>query len=978
MLRRRAPSALKKKQEVQQETTRLSTGRISKKIRRSEEINDFEDHTSYQDEYIASDEDEEIRKKKIARMNLNNEPGMQKLHQLLEKFTVSLQEKTLPEYNAFLEKILHKPYRNPDASIDGHSETFLQMRYKNRDPAPLHNPKAPNALVLYTPPEYTEEFKKTNKDDVLVHVVVDPVLGAVLRPHQREGVQFMYDCVTGVKIENYHGCILADDMGLGKTLQCITLLWTLLRQSPAIRTGPTITNVVIICPSSLVKNWFNEINKWLGSRLNALAIDSGQSSDAVDEKLEQFGRQQNNGRRRCPNPVLIVSYETFRGHATVLENLEVGLMICDEGHRLKNMESQTYVCLKKVNCIRRIIISGTPIQNDLLEYYSLVDFVNPGLLGNTAEFRKNYENPISKGRDADASDYQVQIGLERQKEMIENVDRCMIRRTAELLSKYLPLKYELVVCCKMEQAQKALYEFFIKSKRVLKTLDQNRGDGRKGGGQSTLQAITFLKKLCNHPQLVYETCAKGEEGFEGLEAMFPPGFSRSIRNFEPLWSGKFKLLDTILANIKQTTDDRVVLISNYTQTIDLFQRLCDMRNYRSVRLDGTMTTKNRDKIVQRFNDPTTDQFVFLLSSKAGGCGLNLIGANRLIMFDPDWNPANDGQAMARVWRDGQRKTCYLYRFLATGTIEEKIFQRQTHKKALSNCIVDSAEDVERHFSVADLKELFQLEDDDILSDTHSKFNCKRCVNDKQVLPPPEYADTASDLADWHHCYDPESIPDDKLAASWPHSNVSMVLYQKQDKPKDDVKKPDKKRNKQSESQSTMESEKQSENQYDSQSYYEGQSEKNFSTQSENQDTSQSDKQSVRSSEKTPAKALEKLSVKNTEVSSFKSVEKQLPTKVDPKLALGEIEKRPIKIHDKPNTNSDIKPVLKDQAITLGKDNTNKPTNLVDNKYQALARDYEQSVRDSQTVAKKLNVLESDDEDSTDPGSATSEGTVYID
>lgn len=723
--------------------------------------------------YVYSDdEDDEIDIKD------EKEPGVNRLRHILEDLTKVLLDKSA-DHNAYIEKLNNRPYVNPDTSYDGHSETFLQMRYKNREPAPLHNPNEPNALVLYTPPEDVKE------NEVLVHVVVDPVLGRVLRPHQREGVQFMYDCLTGVKIPDYFGCILADDMGLGKTLQCITLLWTLLRQSPDFKAGPTISNVVIICPSSLVKNWFNEINKWLGTRLNALAIDSGQAAEAVDMKLANFGRQQVGGRRRVTNPVLVVSYETFRGHAHILENTEVGLMICDEGHRLKNMDSQTYVCLKKVNCKRRIIISGTPIQNDLLEYYSLVDFVNPGLLGNPSEFRKTYENPISKGRDADASDYQVQLGQERQKMMIANVDRCLIRRTAELLSKYLPPKYEMIVCVNMEPAQKAIYEFFIKSKRIQKTLQEGESGGRKTGGQSSLQAITMLKKLCNHPQLIYDLC-KTEEGLEEMANMFPPGFSRSIRNFEPLWSGKMKLLDLILANIRNTTDDRIVLISNYTQTIDLFQRLCDMRNYKTVRLDGTMTTKKRDKIVQQFNDPTTNEFVFLLSSKAGGCGLNLIGANRLIMFDPDWNPANDGQAMARVWRDGQRKTCYLYRFLATGTIEEKIFQRQSHKKALSNCIVDSAEDVERHFSLADLKELFRLEDESILSDTHSKLSCKRCVDGKQVQPPPETADTASDLADWHHCYNPADVPDDKLAASWAQCGISFAFYAMQDKPKDDA------------------------------------------------------------------------------------------------------------------------------------------------------------------------------------------------
>lgn len=781
MRRSLAPSKLKRA--LEHESVKLSTGRVSKKIRPIDNLWQDDDSDII---VIGSDDDEESLARKEKQLTMNKEPGMQKLRHLLEECSRVYFERDLPKYQTFMKNLLHKPYVNPDSSYVGHSETFLQMRYKNRDPAPLHDPKSSNAVVLFTPPAYTEEFKKTNKDDILVHVVVDPVLGRVLRPHQREGVQFMFDCLTGAKIPEHFGCILADDMGLGKTLQCITLLWTLLRQNPHFKAGPIIANVVIICPSSLVKNWFNEINKWLGQRLNAVAIDSGQGGEAVDQILGQFGRQQSSGRKRYVNPVLIVSYETFRGHAHILDNLEVGLMICDEGHRLKNMESQTYVCLRKVNCLRRIIISGTPIQNDLLEYYSLVDFVNPGMLGNPSEFRRTYENPISKGRDADASDYQVELGRERQKLMVSTVERCLIRRTAELLSKYLPLKHELVVCCKLEEAQRSIYKFFIKSKRVLKALQQKENSGgKKGGGQSTLQAITFLKKLCNHPQLVYDMCTKGDDGFEGLLEMFPDGFSKSLRDFSPLLSGKMKLLDNILANIKSTTDDRVVLISNYTQTIDLFQRLCSMRNYKFVRLDGTMSTNKRAKIVAQFNDPTTDEFVFLLSSKAGGCGLNLIGANRLIMFDPDWNPANDGQAMARVWRDGQRKTCFLYRFLATGTIEEKIFQRQSHKRALSNCIVDSAEDVERHFSIADLKELFQLESRSVLSDTHSKFNCKRCEDNHQVIPPPENADTASDLAEWHHCYEPGSLPDDKLADAWANGcGISFVFHQKQDKPKD--------------------------------------------------------------------------------------------------------------------------------------------------------------------------------------------------
>lgn len=177
------------------------------------------------------------------------------------------------------------------------------------------------------------------------------------------------------------------------------------------------------------------------------------------------------------------------------------------------------------------------------------------------------------------------------------------------------------------------------------------------------------------------------------------------------------LLDCMLASIKSNTTDKIVLVSNYTQTLDLFEKLSAKRGYGYVRLDGSMTIKKRSKVVDEFNISDSSIFIFMLSSKAGGCGLNLIGANRLIMFDPDWNPANDDQAMARVWRDGQKKPCFIYRLLATGSIEEKIFQRQTHKKALSTTVVDNNEDNERHFTQDDLKDLFRVEGV-TLSDTH--------------------------------------------------------------------------------------------------------------------------------------------------------------------------------------------------------------------------------------------------------------------
>lgn len=546
-----------------------------------------------------------------------------------------------------------------------------------------------------------------DKNKFPVHVVVDPVVGNILRPHQREGVKFMYDCVTGAKDDGqFFGCIMADEMGLGKTLQCITLLWTLLRQSPDCK--PAIIKAVIVCPSSLVKNWYNEFGKWLGNRVHALAI-ANESKEKTTDLLTKFMANQS---ARCGEPILIISYETFRLYAHILNGSEVGLVLCDEGHRLKNCENQTYQALMGLQTKRRVLLSGTPIQNDLTEYFSLVQFVNPGMLGTRNEFHRQYENAIIRGQDANSTDKERQASAERLKALLEIVNKYMIRRTSALLTKYLPVKFEMIVCVKLTQLQLDIYKSFLKSDIVRKALSTK--DDAKSGGATALQDINTLKKLCGHPELVADKINEGAPGFENVGQFLPSSWnSREVR---PEFGGKVMLLDLMLASIKSNTTDKIVLVSNYTQTLDFFEKLCRKRSYRYVRLDGTMSIKKRGKTVEEFNKPESEPFIFMLSSKAGGCGLNLIGANRLVMFDPDWNPANDEQAMARVWRDGQKKPCYIYRFLATGSIEEKIFQRQTHKKGLSNTVVDNDEG-ERHFTQSELKELFKI-NETTSSDTH--------------------------------------------------------------------------------------------------------------------------------------------------------------------------------------------------------------------------------------------------------------------
>ncbi|KAF1963351.1 hypothetical protein CC80DRAFT_459987 [Byssothecium circinans] len=670
------------------------------------------------------------------------------------KFIVPLQSKDTGGYNAF----------RPAPLLGMRQGRVFVAR-------PLHDPSGEFAIVLYDP---TVDDKPASKEDVepklsqeekkeldvpIVHksladilglkkkvdnerprvpVVIDPRLVKVLRPHQVEGIKFLYRATTGLIDPKANGCIMADEMGLGKTLQCIALMWTLLKQSPDAG-KPTIQKCVIACPSSLVRNWANELVKWLGKdAITPFAIDGKASKEELVQQIRQWSIASG---RSVVRPVLIVSYETLRLNVGELAQTPIGLLLCDEGHRLKNGENQTFTALNGLNVQKRVILTGTPIQNDLSEYFSLLNFANPNYLGTRNDFRKQYELPILRGRDADGTDEDRKKGDERLRELLTLVNKFIIRRTNDILSKYLPVKYEHVVFCNLAPFQKDLYKYFIESPEIKSLL--------RGKGSQPLKAIGMLKKLCNHPDLLdLPSDLPGCENF--LPDDFVPKDARGRDRDVKVWySGKMLVLDRMLARIRADTNDKIVLISNYTQTLDVFAALCRARGYGSLRLDGTMNVSKRQKLVDKFNDPEGQEFVFLLSSKAGGCGLNLIGANRLVLFDPDWNPAADQQALARVWRDGQKKDCFVYRFITTGTIEEKVFQRQSHKQSLSSCVVDSAEDVERHFSLDSLRELFQYRDN-TTSDTHDTFKCKRCRKEdgRQVIKAPAllYGDTST----WNH------------------------------------------------------------------------------------------------------------------------------------------------------------------------------------------------------------------------------------
>ncbi|KAF1942972.1 DNA repair and recombination protein RAD26 [Clathrospora elynae] len=572
-------------------------------------------------------------------------------------------------------------------------------------PQPRHDPHARNALVMKRP-------KSCPKGKQIVDVVVDPVLSKHLRDHQREGVRFLYECVMGMRCEG-EGAIMADEMGLGKTLQTITLLWTLMKQNPIHDTSPVIKKALIVCPAGLVDNWKREFRKWLGNeRVGVFVLDG-------KKRITNFtmGKAYN---------IMIVGYEMLR---IVQEELKKGsgvdIVIADEGHRLKTANNKAMLAIQSLNTERRIILSGTPLQNDLGEFFTAIDFVNPGLLGQRAAFKRAFETPIMRSRQPDANDSELEKGEARWKELVSLTSQFMIRRTAEVLSKYLPPKTEHIVFCRPTKGQAEAYRAILASPTFAIAL---------GSTDIALQLINVLKKICNSPSLL-KSPKEDDTPSEMLQTLIPL-IPQKILNSSAS-SAKLRLLDSLVHRIYTTTEEKIVIVSNYTTTLDMIERLLVSLSYTYLRLDGSTPANKRQALVEKFNKtPKKEAFAFLLSAKSGGVGLNLIGASRIVLFDIDWNPATDLQAMARIHRDGQKLPCKVYRFLVQGGLDEKIYQRQVMKMGLANAVVDNKASASS-FSRDELKDLFRLDEREGCQ-THDLLGCTcDCQGSPEVELEPE-------------------------------------------------------------------------------------------------------------------------------------------------------------------------------------------------------------------------------------------------
>lgn len=575
---------------------------------------------------------------------------------------------------------------------------------------PLYDPNSDNAVVM----------KKSNPDDI--DVVIDPNLSKLLRPHQIDGVKFLYECVMNMRNCDGHGALLADDMGLGKTFMTITLIVTLLKQSPTNGfLNPVANKVLIVCPVTLIGNWKREFKKWVGmKRIGVLAFNNKNSIARDKQDIKNFNKSN-------VYQILIIGYEKLLNMKTELLECNFDLLVCDEGHRLKNNSNKTLQALIELDIEKRILLSGTPIQNDLLEFFNMIDFINPGLLGSINQFKRNFLYPILKSRELNCLNKEIlRKGEEKSKELIELTKPIILRRTASIIANHLPVRTDLVVFCSPTKNQISLFNSIWNFNSFNLKLKESSGN--------CLGLITLFKKICNSPSLI-----KNDSSFKELNET--P--NDNALKFE-VKSGKLAILERLIVEIFEKTNEKCVIVSNYTQTLDLIEDLIVNLNYKFSRLDGSTPNKDRDGLISSFNKTTKDEnFVFLLSSKSGGVGLNLIGASRLILFDNDWNPSVDLQAMARIHRDGQTKPVFIYRLITTGCIDEKIFQRQLMKNSLSDKFLDNKDDSKDDlFDINALKDLFTL-NLETECNTHDLIECG-CEGSGEVIEDDEEIEEESD------------------------------------------------------------------------------------------------------------------------------------------------------------------------------------------------------------------------------------------
>ncbi|XP_071010982.1 DNA excision repair protein ERCC-6 isoform X2 [Oncorhynchus clarkii lewisi] len=503
--------------------------------------------------------------------------------------------------------------------------------------------------------------------------------------YQQTGVRWLWELHC-----QQAGGILGDEMGLGKTIQVIAFLAGLSYSKLRTRgsnyryqgLGPT----VIVCPATVMHQWVSEFHTWWPPFRVAVLHDTGsftQTKKLISEMAACHG-------------VLITSYSAVRIMQETLQRYDGWhYVILDEGHKIRNPHAGVTTACKQFRTPHRFILSGSPMQNNLKELWSLFDFVFPGKLGTLPIFMEQFSVPITMGGYSNASPVQVQTAYKCACVLRDTINPYLLRRMkADVKANLsLPDKNEQVLFCRLTEAQREVYQGYLDSKEVYQILN---------GDMQVFSGLIALRKMCNHPDLF----SGGPKILKGI-----PEDQLTEEEHFGFWkrSGKLMVVESLL-RLWFKQQHRVLLFTQSRQMLGILEVFVRENGYTYVKMDGTTTIASRQPLIARYNEDKSI-FVFLLTTRVGGLGVNLTGANRVIIYDPDWNPSTDTQARERAWRIGQKKEVTVYRLLTAGTIEEKIYHRQIFKHFLTNRILKDPKQ-RRFFKSNDIYELFTLSNPD--------------------------------------------------------------------------------------------------------------------------------------------------------------------------------------------------------------------------------------------------------------------------
>lgn len=448
---------------------------------------------------------------------------------------------------------------------------------------------------------------------------------------------------------------------LGKTIQTIGLV-TYLMETKKVN-GPFL----IIVPLSTLSNWVLEFEKWAPSVIVVSYKGSPGSRRLIQSQM-----------KATKFNVLLTTYEYVIKDKAVLAKLHWKYMIIDEGHRMKNHHCKlTQVLNTHYNAPHRLLLTGTPLQNKLPELWALLNFLLPSIFKSCVTFEQWFNAPFA------TTGEKVELNPEEQMLIIRRLHKVMrpflLRRLKKEVESQLPDKIEYIVKCEMSALQRLLYKH-MQSKGVLLTDGSERGGKGKGGSKALMNTIVQLRKLCNHPFMFQHIEEKYSEHVGGTTVANGPDLYRV--------SGKFELLDRILPKMA-ATGHRVLLFCQMTQCMTIIEDYLSWRKYGYLRLDGTTKSEDRGDLLKKFNCKDSEYFIFLLSTRAGGLGLNLQTADTVVIFDSDWNPHQDLQAQDRAHRIGQRNEVRVLRLMTVNSVEERILAAARYKLNMDEKVIQA-------------------------------------------------------------------------------------------------------------------------------------------------------------------------------------------------------------------------------------------------------------------------------------------------